>query len=127
MACVRTLLELGADASHANVKGGPQPVHRAAASGLPLLSFVLLRVLGTCGNTYTHPGRLQYCNLTAGNSAVVELLLQHGADVNAASSAGSPLLWAAGVLPHLWHHTTPQITCATAYTTVSAMTFGDRH
>ena len=33
MACVRSLLELGADASPTNVKDGPQPVHRAAASG----------------------------------------------------------------------------------------------
>ena len=44
MACVRTLLELGADASHTNVKGGPQAVHRAAASGFRVLSLPSLRV-----------------------------------------------------------------------------------
>ena len=41
LACVKTLLELGADAAHPNSKGGPQAVHRAAASGVPPSTFVL--------------------------------------------------------------------------------------
>ena len=64
MACVRTLLELGADASHTNVKGGPQPMHRAAASGLHVLSFSYCEQALQSWELLKHshiPDSLQHC------------------------------------------------------------------
>ena len=92
---MQVLLEAGADPTLSD-HGAPQPMHRAASSGdagnaqLNTMSHQVLRrdaCLDVCGNPEAYP-------IVAGSMPCMKLLLENGADVNAASKVGTPLLWA---------------------------------
>lgn len=94
--CMKVLLELGANAALPNGTAGPQAIHRAAASGMCKASPLCSSLSWLCCMQLMLA--VQVCPF-AGNIDAAELLLEHGADINADSSAGPPLFLAAGTPP----------------------------
>ncbi|KAK0639490.1 hypothetical protein B0T16DRAFT_497573 [Cercophora newfieldiana] len=83
---VRQILQKGADPNKADFRGGQAPLHAAAAGGL------LDRVLTLLGASDAwlraldlHPGPpLSFVSVDAGpRAAIISLLVEHGADINA--------------------------------------------